>query len=515
MDPRNSIADIAGPAAMAKPKAPQKSYASALGDEASSTRDGTANSTAGGSKKKRHRAGKKRRNRRQSFAAPSESTVAERDDDQNQRPTLTSNRPSATQTSFYRLKSAARSNTSLESDALLDHRDHQPIRPRRGSIQQPPRNAAGLYPRNHRNSQHGISQSSPVKPRHIHYSDDEDEEAVTDRTPLISQSYYDRPPIERNRSGHRAYGGTRRRQSATSHTSSKRARYPSGSDDDYDVNNPPSMPGSPKLGTLNDVMIAQEFSGSPSSENHDAIINIDRDNNSDRHPSSSPPTPSAEARRRTLANLAENDVCYPGHIAESEIGEDDMTPTDQGHRRTSRRRRHRQWPDLDVLDEWSRIEKEERDHTEQIRSKKISEPVMVGGRLRPAKTQWHREEDDAPYRYTYFNETFDGTIHSRTISELCQFGATFRELFNPEPPELSDDSSSDEEDNPAPEAPSGRESRLSSIAGDGKAPDRSASATPAQSRPRMPKEKRYGPRPTFWLDVLSPTETEMKILAKS
>ncbi|KAH0290114.1 cora-domain-containing protein, partial [Aureobasidium melanogenum] len=220
MDPRNSIADIAGPAAMAKPKAPQKSYASALGEEASSTRDGTANSTAGGSKKKRHRAGKKRRNRRQSFAAPSESTVAERDDDQNQRPTLTSNRPSATQTSFYRLKSAARSNTSLESDALLDHRDHQPIRPRRGSIQQPPRNAAGLYPRNHRNSQHGISQSSPVKPRHIHYSDDEDEEAVTDRTPLISQSYYDRPPIERNRSGHRAYGGTRRRQSATSHTSS-------------------------------------------------------------------------------------------------------------------------------------------------------------------------------------------------------------------------------------------------------------------------------------------------------
>jgi magnesium transporter len=510
MDPRNSIADIAGPAAMAKPKVPQKSYASAAGEEAGSTRDGTP---TGGSKKKRHRAGKKRRNRRQSFAAPSESTVAERDEDQNTRPSLATTRPSATQSSFYRLKAAARSNTSIESDALLDHREHQPIRPRRSSIQQA-RNPGGLFPRNHRSSQH--AQSSPMKPRQMHYSDDDDdEEAVTDRTPLISQSYYERPPIERNRSGHRAYGGTRRRQSATSHTSSKRARYPSGSDDDYDVNNPPSMPGSPKLGTLDDVMIAQEFSGSPSSENRDAIINIDRDNNSDRFPSSSPPTPSADARRRTLANLAENDVCYPGNIAESEMGEDDMTPTDQSQRRTSRRRRHRQWPDLDVLDEWSRIEKEERTHTEQIRSKKISEPVMVGGRLRPAKTQWHREEDDAPYRYTYFNETFDGTIHSRTISELCQFGATFRELFNPEPPELSDDSSSDEDDHPPPEAPSGRESRMSSVAGDGKAPDRSASATPAGSRPRILKDKRYGPRPTFWLDVLSPSETEMKILAKS
>lgn len=515
MDPRSSIADIAGPADMAMPKIGQRSYAAAAGASAGSTRDGVANSRgqaeASGSKKKRHRAGKKRRNRRQSFAAPSESTAAENEG--NERPTLTTTRPSATQTSFYRLKSAARSNTSLESDALLDHRDQQPIRPRRGSNLQAPRNS-GLYPRNHRSSHHAISQSSPVKPRQMHYSDDDqDEEAVTDRTPLMAQSYRDRPAIGRNASGHRSYGANRR-PSATSPTSSKRIRYPSDSDDDYDVNNPPSVPGSPKLGSLNDVMIAQEFSGSPSS---DAVINIDGDDHSDRFPSSSPPTPGADARRRTLANLAENDVCYPGDIPESELGEDDLTPTDQSRPRVSRRRRHRQWPDLDVLDEWSRIEKEERDHTEHVRSKKISEPVMVGGRLRPTKTQWHREEDDAPYRYTYFNETFDGTIHSRTISELCQFGATFRELFIPDPPELSDDSSDDDQDESSPHGmPSGRESRLSSVQGDVKTTnDRSASETPAQSRIRLPKEKRYGPRPTFWLDVLSPTETEMKILAKA
>lgn len=71
-------------------------------------------------KKKRHRAGKKRRNRRQSFIAPSD-TATEADNDQ--RPSLVdTGRPSVAETNFYRLKSAARSNTSLESEALLDHR---------------------------------------------------------------------------------------------------------------------------------------------------------------------------------------------------------------------------------------------------------------------------------------------------------------------------------------------------------------------------------------------------------
>lgn len=77
----------------------------------------------GGSKKKRHRAGKKRRNRRQSFIAPSEATETELDVDQRSSH-LDNNRPAPgqSQASFYRLKSAARSNTSLESEALLDHR---------------------------------------------------------------------------------------------------------------------------------------------------------------------------------------------------------------------------------------------------------------------------------------------------------------------------------------------------------------------------------------------------------
>ncbi|TKA41040.1 hypothetical protein B0A49_12748, partial [Cryomyces minteri] len=74
-----------------------------------------------GRKKKKHRAGAKRRNRRKSFAAPSEGT---------EDPDMTEERPSlldvpsasAARASFYRLGNAGRSNTSLESEALLDHR---------------------------------------------------------------------------------------------------------------------------------------------------------------------------------------------------------------------------------------------------------------------------------------------------------------------------------------------------------------------------------------------------------
>jgi magnesium transporter len=58
----------------------------------------------------------------------------------------------------------------------------------------------------------------------------------------------------------------------------------------------------------------------------------------------------------------------------------------------ARRRRAREWPDLSVLEDRSREEKEER--SEGIRANKTAEPVYVGGRLRvPRKTGWHREEE--------------------------------------------------------------------------------------------------------------------------
>jgi len=302
------------------------------------------------------------------------------------------------------------------------------------------------------------------------------------------------------------------------------------SDEDYDVNNPPSVPGSPKIGSLDDVMLAEDFAQGRKDGNRDAIINIDDDDGEQRRGSRSPSPMPADGRRKTVKDLAENDVCYPVDAGMSEIGEDeDFHPEDI--RRTSRRRRRRQWPDLDVLEDWSMEEKKERD-IEQIRAKKMTEPMMVEGRLRPNKQAWHRQEADAPYRYTYFVETFDATIHSRTISELCQFGATFKDLFNPDAAELSDESSDDEE--AAVFSPI-KESSMSAIdhsrgrssiaptlqnenpglnGGSGtQTPMKSQSQS--QSQTPRPKGKRFGPRPTFWLDVLSPTEDEMKVLAKA
>ena len=35
----------------------------------------------------------------------------------------------------------------------------------------------------------------------------------------------------------------------------------------------------------------------------------------------------------------------------------------------------------------------------EIRARKVSEPLLVARRLRPQKQAWHREVEDAPYRF--------------------------------------------------------------------------------------------------------------------
>jgi magnesium transporter len=214
----------------------------------------------------------------------------------------------------------------------------------------------------------------------------------------------------------------------------------------------------------------------------------------------------------------------------SEIADDEPPLTQNGSFRISGpRRRVRRWPDLEVLEEWSRGEKEQR--SEGIRAKKISEPVLVGGRLRPSlKAGWHRIEEDAPYRFTYFNEEFAGTIHSQTISELLQPGQTFRELFVPDPPVLSDESDDECEEPPRQDDPLAQQQPATgscdSIADARNCsavtehppvviPDHMSPPPPEGKQERPAKPKRYGARPTFWLDVLSPTEAEMKVISKT
>jgi magnesium transporter len=386
----------------------------------------------------------------------------------------------------------------------------------------------------------------------VESAEESDEDKTDDRTPLISTSNRDRTGIGRGTGT--SYGidgadsrGRResklRRSSLSSNSAASpiQHRFANRSYSgllDYNINNPPSMPGSPQLGpkgSLDDVMVSG-FPRSPEEHRRatiatgDHLIDID-------HADVTPPSPRGGPgdfqRRRTIAATAEDDVCFPLE-GMSEIAEEDFQPPgpDQFHT-SGRRRRRRVWPDLSVLDEWSREEKEER--SDGVRAKAINEPIFVGGRLRASNVAWHRTEEDAPYRFTYFNEDFDNTIHAQTISELVQPGASFKELFIPDPPELSESASEDEDNetldirdfaqNNQPLSPSSTDlrggTRHTSIAGDlaptkTHSPDGSGIVTPMKGpSPLGPKPKRYGPRPIWWLDVLSPTDTEMRVIAKA
>ncbi|KAK4539301.1 hypothetical protein LTR36_000794 [Oleoguttula mirabilis] len=561
----DDIARVSGPDSMAKPPAHGSNSQQHTERAASSSANpNNAPSEAGSKpKKKRPRGGKNRRkNRRQSFAAPSESNA---DTEELERPTLLDvPRGSATQSSFYRSKAGNRSNTSLESEALLDHREHGSAKSRRQSVQQGFTRPSMPFAR-HRGSQvstqgggGGPKVSRLSRAPEMPISEDEDEVATSDRTPLLSanKKSKSKPDLSRNNSAvnYGSYGshGRPRRMSKGSTTSSKKRPEPSArsrhqttvedDSDEYDVNNPPSVPGSPKLGNLDDVMIAELTNNQ---RGRDAVITIDDgfDDHDRRYSSASG---DGARRRPTVADLAERDVCFPADAGLSEIGEgDDEHHSDHGSTRR-RRKRARQWPDLEVLEDFAREEKEERTYQDHVRVKKISEPVMVGGRLRPGKTAWHREEDDAPFRYTYFNELLDGTIgtiHARTISDLLQDGATFRDLFIPDPIEL-DESSEDEDDEDVARVhhpshpPNGVHGRLGTAGGhhSSRAPSetpsvmtekRSPSAsnantgsnTPADinetGTPRLVRDKKFGAAPTFWLDILKPTAEEMKAIARA
>lgn len=388
-------------------------------------------------------------------------------------------------------------------------------------------------------------------------SESEENEAQTsDRTPLLSTTHPDaaahRPSPRygifsgQGRGGY--FGSPIRRRSTNSSTSSKGRKrllgyQPSTTSPflSHDVNNPPSVPSSPNLGPgigFNDVTIPGSY-GSRSQEDRqmttadlgDTIVDIDDDERlQDPHSSSPTARKDLNERRLTVTLPAEMDVCFPPDGL-SQIAEDEDPPQGQeglACRKSPRGRREREWPNLSILEEWRRAEKEVR--SEGPRAKKISEPVLVEGRLRPPKNEWHRVPEDAPYRFTYFNEEIPSTIHSQTISELLQPEQSFEELFKPNPPELSDWSSDEEPTSPrehhndrnalSPNNQSQVGTRHSSVLGENittspvpRTEETSGEVTP--SPPPKEREKRYGSRPTFWLDVLSPTEAEMRVISKA
>ncbi|RMZ72021.1 family metal ion transporter [Pyrenophora seminiperda CCB06] len=506
--------------------APSYAAAAASGQEAGP-------SSAPPKKKKTHRGGKKRRNRRQSFAAGVELAQADSMDERPSLANVASHGQSRGSNGFYRTHSNL-SNTSLESEALLDHREQPTLRTRRpsvpaGSIYQPRASQSNVntpprfQPRSP-TATFGRSRLSHT-PEQAEQSDGDD--YMDDRTPLMTSSVRDI----------RSYGASARarRASKASLPSPKRMAMPEHRPDmftqhhhsatnlnDYDVNNPPSVPTSPTFEAsagLDDVMLPTDLdhlsdTERPHRSSHDALIDIDGDVHA-----GSPPTPGDLRRRMTTTAL--EDVCFP-HEAMSEMGHEDYMNTPTTGEPTSRRRRRR-WPDLDVLQAWAHEEKEQRT-IEGMRMRKVSEPLMVEGRLRPKRRVWHREASDAPYRFTYFNETFDNTIHSQSISELLQPGQNFRNLFVPDPPVLDDDSdSTDTEDDMLHSGTNGHISRTmtrSTSKGESKVSsgEQTRSTTPRPAAPPKSsddKPKRYGPRPSWWLDVMSPTETEMKVISKT
>ncbi|KAL2262196.1 hypothetical protein VTK26DRAFT_2186 [Humicola hyalothermophila] len=424
--------------------------------------------------------------------------------------------------SFYSMAGRDLSNTSIETEALLDHRDQKPfMRPRRPSMM----TGSASFP----------SQQLPTRLSAAaggETGDENDDEAH----PLLSS-----PAFQRSETiaGYGSSDGPWRSSPRSRRNSSRASSGRKLQADQYNVNYPPSVPGSPRLNPpdridlgFGDVLRRNELESGQQSPRGGADLSGSRSFQG-----------SPLERRKTIALEAQKDVCFPQDEL-SEIEDDELAAPP--HRKS--RRRRGKWPDLSVLEEWSQLEKEGRN--EERRAKRITEPQLINGRLRPVHRGWFQAEEVAPYRFTYFNEEFRSTIHSQTISELVRPGGTFRELFIPDPPILSDSSDDeygeDEQNGLHHAGDTAISSRQTSQTShttsthdftDRKHSENGAGAmltdprassgdhTPLPSNspdlPRSgPAEKpdkpvRYGERPVWWLDIYSPTDAEMDVISKA
>ncbi|KAI0774604.1 cora-domain-containing protein [Fomes fomentarius] len=126
---------------------------------------------------------------------------------------------------------------------------------------------------------------------------------------------------------------------------------------------------------------------------------------------------------------------------------------------------------------------------------------------------------DRPYRFSFYSNALSATIHARSLSELPAEGQTFEDLFLGRP-------HSEDATNASSARPSTLNRGPASIVGS--AP-KSGSPSPvpianngtpgnAKGMPAMPGDRRPGESSTsdntWWLDVLAPTDDEMKLLSK-
>ncbi|KAL1894439.1 CorA metal ion transporter [Ceratocystis pirilliformis] len=505
------------------------------------------------SKRRKNRGGRKKRTRRKSFAVPVEESHdegagsgvevnqvrewAEEDDDMEREESV-----------FTALPRRHTSGDVIQPDTSFDHRDQKSSRPRRPSMTLPNTSFAPPFTfQRNRSSRQDDSDS-----------DDGKNDSFDEGVPLLSSSRSKRGAAPIAVTNYGIGQSISRRSSTPSLRNRLNSHLTPNVERKNNVNYPPSIPGSPTLGpsdgpdmTFGDVMIRHELSrhaSDDSSQRNHGLSDVDDDNlgHSPRSTSTSKRGPMSSTGMGFSISVDENNR------------DDNEDPRSQVFGSCQRERRRRRWPDLSVLQEWSTYEKESR--TEGLRAKKITEPQLINGRLRPVNKDWYLSAEELPYRFTYFNEELPSTIHSQTISELVQSDGSFRELFLPDRRVLSDDSdSSSSEDervsfnahmrgatnnqNPLSKTPSRNLGRGSSTllgSGFGCEIQREMSSFPdtplsnslngrdipgnislpasppsATVTPIQEKTPRLGDRPVWWLDIMNPTEAELKVIAKA
>lgn len=292
---------------------------------------------------------------------------------------------------------------------------------------------------------------------------------------------------------------------------------------------------------------------------------------------------SKPSTRRGSSSSSLNDVCYPidsAHEVDSTLGDTKM------------------WPDLNVLNEFAEEEMKDyvaltRHSVEDGTGDRATSPFILGGtisqagggisttahqgrysvnevnmeapgaRLRPQRiVPWNGvatkdqqslqrsfsipgvdEKNALDYRFTYFREDMDATIHSPTISGLLQPDQSFATLFPPKvysrySPEDANHMRSTPEDTVSDLGGAGSKRAMAAAMAGEKlagamgntlhANGGNISSTASECPDRTEKEKidpsvqqrrpsaSPAPEPIpFWLDIMNPTEEEMKVISKA
>ena len=116
---------------------------------------------------------------------------------------------------------------------------------------------------------------------------------------------------------------------------------------------------------------------------------------------------------------------------------------------------------------------------------------MNGGPSRLPPPLYSQSAHDRPYRFSFYSNKLSATIHARSLSELPAEGQTFEDLFtgvSAPQADKDDQTRGSEQAKPGGENGGKRDNNASDLTGE----EDSA----------------------WWLDVMSPTDEEMKLLSK-